>query len=515
MKKLLYTLILISFSTFGQVFTSGMIEFGNGSSNIFNSSTIGADGKFYCFFNDGNFVHTSNNINPVYRLVRWEPGTSSWTSVANLDASVIPGVIISTATTMFSDGVSLEIDSAGAYHILMNVYTSNGLEIKYAYSTNGTSWTYTTVDQSNNQTNYSYANTQLKLDSNNRPHIYYIIRNIGSGGISTRVYSVMHKYFNGASWISETIYSQTGGSGTGANDINMMSASIDGNNKSHIGFIAETNGSGTDGSLLYTTNSSGSWSTPLFLATGATGNAAADRVNILNDSNNKQHIVYRENNTTLKLIYTTNKTGSWVGGQINSNLITGINSSTDGYNAFTRNASNDLFLAYNSSPSTTNNGQVNYACLFNGSTSWQTGSVFTGNTRTGQFISAEFDNSRKAMITFDHFSDPAATSGAPSYGPPNNPRQLQYATTTVNLSTDNFIKNNVNIHPNPTNSILFFDFVDLTNVSIEILDINGRILKTKTILTSTNIDISDFSNGVYLFKIESTEGNGIIKVIKN
>lgn len=515
-KKLLSIFIFICLTSNSQTFTSGMIEQGNGSSNIFSTTSIGADGKFYCFFNDGTVTHASNNVNPVYRLVRWESGSSSWVSVSNLDAANIPGVIITSGTTMFNDGIALEVDSSGGFHILMNVYTSNGSELKYAYSSNGASWTYTTVDHSNNQTNYSFTNLQLKLDNTNYPHVYYVIKNIGSGGISTRVYSVIHKFYNGSTWTTETTYSQTGGNGTGANDINMMAACIDSNNKSHIGFVAETNGSGTDGSLLYINNTSGSWTAPTFIVTGATSAPAADRVNILSDTNNKQHIIYRENNTTFKLIYTTNKTGSWVGSQINSSLTSGIISATDSYNAFTRNNSNDLFLAYNASPNTTNNGQVNYACLFNGYSTWQTGSVFTGNLRTGQYISAEFNNSRNAMITFDHFTDPAATGGNPSYGPPNNPRQLQYATTIVNnLSSSDFIKNNFNIYPNPTNSLLFIDFAEFSDISLQVLDLNGRIIISKSASNSTTLDTSDLSSGVYLLKIDSEKGTGTMKIIKN
>ena len=157
-----------------------MIEYGNGSSNVFSTTSIGPDGKFYCFFNDGNYTHSSNNVNPVYRLVRWESSSSSWASVANLDASVIPGVIISSTYTMFNDGMAMEVDASGGYHILMNLYTANGTEIKYAYSSNGTAWTYTSIDNSNNQTNYSYTNLQMKLDSSNRPHVYYLIKNIGT-----------------------------------------------------------------------------------------------------------------------------------------------------------------------------------------------------------------------------------------------------------------------------------------------------------------------------------------------
>lgn len=517
-KKFSFILILISLFSTAQIFSSGMIEQGNGSSNIFSVTTIGSDGKFYCFFNDGDFKSSTNNVNPVYRLVRWEPLTSTWVTVGNIDASNIPGAIVSSNFATFNNGIGLEIDSTGAYHLLINVNTSNGSEIMYVYSNNGTTWVYTSIDNSNNQTNYSYANLQLKLDTSNRPHIYYTIRNVGTGGISSRVYSIIHKYHNGSSWISETPYSQTGGSGIGSNEINMMSASLDGNNKSHIAIVAETNGSGTDGSLLYTTNASGSWIAPVFLATGATGNAAADKVCLLSDTNNKQHIVYRENATSLKVMYRTNKTGSWTGGQINSNLTSGIMSSVDCYNAFTRNSNNDLFLVYNASTTATNNGQVNYACLFNGSSTWQTGSIFTGNSRTGQYISAEFSNTNKAMITFDHFTDPASTGGSPSYGPPNNPRQLQYATTSVtNLSVNEIIhKDELKAYPNPTHSIVNIDLDNSSNdVTIQILDLSGKVLVSQKASRSSKLDLSTFSSGIYVVKVTSAEGSKSIKVVKN
>lgn len=508
-KKLLAFLVLISIQSIAQTFTSGMIEYGNGSSNIFSTTSIGPDGKFYCFFNDGTFTHTSNNVNPVYRLKRWD--TSSWTTIADIDASAIPGLIISSTTTMFNDGMAMEVDASGGYHILMNLYTANGLEIKYAYSSNGTTWTYTSIDNSNNQTNYSYTNLQLKLDSSNRPHVYYLIKNIGSGSISSRVYTIVHKYYNGSSWVSETAYTQTGGNGTGANDIIMMSASLDGNNKSHIGFVAETNGSGTDGSLLYANNLSGTWSAPVFLATGATGAPAADRVYILSDTNNKQHIVYRENSTSLKVNYTTNKSGAWSGGQINSNLTSGIMSQGDGYYCFTRNNYNDLLLVYNASPTTTNTGQVNYACLFNGASNWQIGNVFTGNSRTGQYMSAEYTNTNSLMVTFDHFTG----TGSPSYGPPNNPRQLQYATSVVtNLSTATATKKDVKAYPNPAKSFVNVDTSQLTNVSLQVLDMNGKVLMNNLPKSNPKIDVSTLPPGMYIIKVNSDQGTKTTKIVK-
>lgn len=516
MKKILSIFAFMAIFSYSQTFTSGLVELGNGSSNMFSTLSIGADGKFYCFFNDGDFVSPTNNVNPVYRLVRWEPSSSSWASVYNFDASLIPGSIITSSYTMFNNGIGFEVDTAGGYHILINVYTANGLEIKYAYSSNGSTWTYTNIDNTANQTNYSYSNLQLKLDSSNRPHIYYLIRNVASNIFSGKIYTLIHKFFNGSSWVTETPYSQNGGNGTGVNDVIMTSASIDGNNKSHIAFIAETNGSGTDGSLLYINNTSGSWSTPVFLATGATSSPAADRVAILSDSNNKQHIVYRENLTSYKLKYLTNKSGTWSGGQINGSLISGIVSQVDFYNAFTRNANNDLLLIYNNSSNTNNTGSVNYASLFNGAANWQIGSVFTGNSKTGQYMAARWGASNKVMVTFDHFTDPAATGGSPSYSP-QNPRQVQYATAVVNnlsLSASEISKSDFKIFPNPAKSVVNINLKNHTNATVQIIDFNGNTISSKVVGASDKIDVASLSPGIYLLKVTTQSGTQTSKFIK-
>lgn len=418
--------LFLTFAATGsaQTFTSGSIDYGDGSSNVFSSSDIGPDGKFYALWKDGNFKSPKTNIMPSYKLIRWDSG--SWTTLGTIAADAIPGMLVSSEYTMLNDRVSLKVDGQGRYHILLQAeLTTPGETIIYGTSTNGTTWTFTNLESDSKATNYSFVEPQLELDQNDRPHVVFRISNIGTGGVASRVYSIRHYAFNGTSWSGETVYSQTGGTGS-ANEVNQVAYAIDGNGKGHISFVVETNNSGTDGSLAYITNAGGSWSSPQILAAGATSNAACVRDSIAVDSNNKVHIIRRD--LAYNIFYHTNKSGSFTNTQINGDL-----KGTFDLDSLAVNAGGDVLAIHNTrtSDAGANPGVLKYACLFNGASSWQVGTAFTGNNNSAQYTSVEFDNNRVAMILLDHFTDPAGTGGSPSYNTPANPRQLQYTTATI------------------------------------------------------------------------------------
>lgn len=408
-----------------QTFTQGRIEYGDGSANVFSSCAIGPDGKFYAFMRDGSFVQSSSNTVPRYHLFRYDGGGTGWTLVHTIVVNTIPNQYvnpIADAYTMLADYVSMKIDSSGTFHVAINTYlTTTGQNIVYAKSTDGTTWTYTPIESNNNATNYSLYDAQIDLDNNSRPHIAFRISNVGTGGVASRVYSLRHHAFNGTSWTGETVYSQTGGSGSGANEVSSVAFAVDHSGKAHIAFAAETNGSGTDASLFYTTNAGGSWSTPTNLAAGATGAAAVSAISLVVDSADKVHIVRRGliASSTAPLSYHTNASGSWVGSQINGNL-----TGTITFQSLAVNSNNDLLLAYNT---TTSSGAMRYAYLPSGQSTWQTGSIITGTSNTARFPSLAFASPSTAMFLYDNFTG----SGSPGYGPPNNPRELDYSTGTI------------------------------------------------------------------------------------
>ena len=76
----------------------------------------------------------------------------------------------------------------------------------------------------------------------------------------------------------------------------------------------------------------------------------------------------------------------------------------------------------------------------------------------------------------------------------------------------NDIKNsNIKIYPNPTNNI--FNIEGLTkneNNTIQIFDVQGKLVITKTINEKGMIDLSELNKGVYVIKI----GDVVQRIVK-
>lgn len=83
------------------------------------------------------------------------------------------------------------------------------------------------------------------------------------------------------------------------------------------------------------------------------------------------------------------------------------------------------------------------------------------------------------------------------------------------LSSDSFFKNNFSIYPNPVNNVLNISMKnELTITKVVITDINGRIVIADSSAISS-LNISDLSSGLYLLSIETNEGKGTAKFVKN
>ncbi|WP_333808863.1 T9SS-dependent choice-of-anchor J family protein [Flavobacterium sp.] len=83
------------------------------------------------------------------------------------------------------------------------------------------------------------------------------------------------------------------------------------------------------------------------------------------------------------------------------------------------------------------------------------------------------------------------------------------------LSSDTFFKNNFSIYPNPVNNVLNISLKnEMTINSLSITDLNGRVVVSIN-SSSTSIDVSNLSSGVYFVSIETNEGKGTSKFVKN
>lgn len=83
------------------------------------------------------------------------------------------------------------------------------------------------------------------------------------------------------------------------------------------------------------------------------------------------------------------------------------------------------------------------------------------------------------------------------------------------LSTNDFFRNNFSVFPNPVRDIVnVANLQNLEITSISILDINGRVVKQSN-SDVTSLQIGDLNSGVYFLKINTPEGIGTSKIIKN
>jgi hypothetical protein len=87
---------------------------------------------------------------------------------------------------------------------------------------------------------------------------------------------------------------------------------------------------------------------------------------------------------------------------------------------------------------------------------------------------------------------------------------------TETLKNDKFIESNLSVYPNPTADVInISNSLNAVVNSIEIADINGRVVKTQKInATDAQILINDLSAGVYLLKVATDQGTATKKIVK-
>ena len=84
----------------------------------------------------------------------------------------------------------------------------------------------------------------------------------------------------------------------------------------------------------------------------------------------------------------------------------------------------------------------------------------------------------------------------------------------TNINTIN--ENNITIYPNPTSDKINFDFANNDILQINISDITGKTIISKTeVQQNETIDLSNFENGIYFINIQTTNEIFTTKIIKN
>ena len=64
---------------------------------------------------------------------------------------------------------------------------------------------------------------------------------------------------------------------------------------------------------------------------------------------------------------------------------------------------------------------------------------------------------------------------------------------------------NLNVYPNPANTILFVNTPDDTTINIKLYDVMGHLVLDKAVTSNEKIDIQNLSNGIYIYKLYHNE----------
>lgn len=81
---------------------------------------------------------------------------------------------------------------------------------------------------------------------------------------------------------------------------------------------------------------------------------------------------------------------------------------------------------------------------------------------------------------------------------------------------DNVLDLQLRVYPNPTSQSLYVSHPDMNSFGITIVDLNGKQLYSGTINKEEPLDVSNYTQGMYLITIENTTTNkkNTYKIIK-
>ena len=94
-------------------------------------------------------------------------------------------------------------------------------------------------------------------------------------------------------------------------------------------------------------------------------------------------------------------------------------------------------------------------------------------------------------------------------------RDIQFEVVDKLTGIADLSENEITIYPNPTSSIVRFDFAGNEVNWIKIIDLSGKLIATKTSVNrNESIDISKFPNGIYFVLIKTDEKEISYKLVK-
>ena len=147
---------------------------------------------------------------------------------------------------------------------------------------------------------------------------------------------------------------------------------------------------------------------------------------------------------------------------------------------------------YNLENLTDKNFQVNTNCFCSSDSTTIENGIYDG-----------YDDITRGLVNYAIYND--SCSSIISYVT----KVLLNETAELNVVDANY----TNIYPNPTDDFVMLKMTT-TNASIEIIDAQGKLLRTTQSFNGDKIDLSTYETGMYIFKIKTENGTTIHRISK-
>lgn len=101
----------------------------------------------------------------------------------------------------------------------------------------------------------------------------------------------------------------------------------------------------------------------------------------------------------------------------------------------------------------------------------------------------------------------------------SNIKKLYFNSSTTGIqdnSTQDNSTQSVEVYPNPVSNLFYLKCNTLENntIYVEIIDLQGKIVKSEKTSTNNGIDISNLKNGLYICKLIINDSMKTVKIIK-
>lgn len=139
---------------------------------------------------------------------------------------------------------------------------------------------------------------------------------------------------------------------------------------------------------------------------------------------------------------------------------------------------------------------------------------------TSSCINSGFNTTADVVIDYDGNTRTTTDIGADEFNtsvflsvpPANTTIGTGIAEPTLGINELVHVKSTIKVFPTYANSLVYITLEDTKTENISVIDLSGKVVKTKSINTKDEIDFSELSKGIYILKFNSS--NQSIKIIK-